>query len=185
MGCSESKIPSHNLNPYTQPHNAPIKLEGRVAMIVNPYSGGKQGAVRSEQVQKMLKADASALEVVVFETRYGGHAMEIARDNCWSFCAIICIGGDGTFHEVINGLLRGYLLKPSRVLPPVSVVPCGSGNTVAFDLGIVTVEQAVAAFLGRTTHAIDVLELTDPEDPARRSYRNMADGAGGGGGGGG
>ena len=46
----------------------------------------------------------------MFETRYGGHATEIARDNVWRFSAIVSIGGDGTLHEIINGLLLGYLI---------------------------------------------------------------------------
>lgn len=126
-------------------------------------------------------------EVAVFETRYGGHATEIAREHVWRFSAIVSIGGDGTLHEIVNGLMLGYLADTSRVIPPLCIVPCGSGNTVAYDFNIVDKNDSLDALFGGVARAIDVVEITDPDDPTRRVYRNMADDAaeGGGGGGGG
>lgn len=54
------------------------------------------------------------------------------------------MGGDGTVHEVVNGLAYGTLLRRGRgQMPPLAIVPCGSGNTVAFTLGLATAEDAL------------------------------------------
>jgi diacylglycerol kinase (ATP) len=45
---------------------------------------------------------------------------------------VIAAGGDGTVHEVINGLMR----MPSEARPRLGIVPLGSGNDFAHSLGI-------------------------------------------------
>lgn len=47
-----------------------------------------------------------------------------------SFRGVIAMGGDGTFHEVANGLLR------SGLGPPLGLIPAGTGNNQARSLGL-------------------------------------------------
>ena len=62
-----------------------------------------------------------------------GHAIEIAMAAAErSVDRVIAIGGDGTVHEVINGLMNSGM----KELPSVGIVPVGSGNDFAFSLGI-------------------------------------------------
>lgn len=100
-------------------------------------------------------------------TTHAGHAMEIASGISHRANTVICVvGGDGTAHEVVNGLAYGALFTAGGPphLPPVLLVPCGSGNTVAFNLGIRSWRDSLTALAARRVFCSDVLELTRPED---------------------
>jgi len=56
-------------------------------------------------------------------TVYPGHAIELAK-NSESYDMVIAMGGDGTVHEVMNGLMQ----IPEAKRPVLGVVPVGSGN---------------------------------------------------------
>jgi diacylglycerol kinase (ATP) len=58
------------------------------------------------------------------------HAIELARKAAESGCAyLIAVGGDGTLHEVVNGVLQSNL--PKKAYPILGVLPCGSANDFA------------------------------------------------------
>ena len=55
------------------------------------------------------------------------------------YSAIVAVGGDGTLHEVVNGMLHR---KDQRKIP-VAFIPNGSGNDVCKCLEIVDVDRAL------------------------------------------
>jgi diacylglycerol kinase (ATP) len=58
-------------------------------------------------------------------TVYPGHAIELARQaGEQGYDLVIAMGGDGTVHEVMNGLMQ----LPEDKRPVLGVVPAGSGN---------------------------------------------------------
>jgi diacylglycerol kinase family enzyme len=60
-------------------------------------------------------------------TQYAGHAIELARSACREeFDVVAAAGGDGTVHEVVNGLLSTGIATPS-----MAVIPIGSANDFA------------------------------------------------------
>lgn len=64
---------------------------------------------------------------------YPTHAVEITRQAVRDgYGMIIAGGGDGTVHEVINGLME----FPAQKRPKIGVVPLGSGNDFAHSIGI-------------------------------------------------
>jgi diacylglycerol kinase (ATP) len=69
------------------------------------------------------------------------HAWKIAEQEIDpdKFCAIAAVGGDGTIHEVVNGLMHR---KDNRRLP-VAFIPNGTGNDTLFSLGVTTINQAL------------------------------------------
>ena len=66
-------------------------------------------------------------------TVYPTHATELAVQAAESGCSlVIAAGGDGTVHEVVNGLMQ----VPAERRPRLGIVPLGSGNDFAHSVGI-------------------------------------------------
>jgi YegS/Rv2252/BmrU family lipid kinase len=94
----------------------------KVAIIINGISRKKKTFYQS--ILPLLKREFS---VEVFETKFAGHAIQLARDaSLNAYDTIIAAGGDGTLNQVLNGLLS--IAGP---LPVLGVIPLGSGNDFA------------------------------------------------------
>jgi len=66
-------------------------------------------------------------------TEYPGHAAELALAAAQAgYQTVVALGGDGTVHEAVNGLMQ---VEESR-RPRLGVVPIGSGNDFAGGVGI-------------------------------------------------
>lgn len=77
----------------------------RLAVVVNPQGGRKRGLRVLESVKPTFATAGIAWSIHV--TQRSGHAAEIAQSLAKKSCDAICvIGGDGTFHEVADGLMR-------------------------------------------------------------------------------
>jgi YegS/Rv2252/BmrU family lipid kinase len=96
--------------------------------IVNTTAGNG----RAKRIfSKLKKTDLyKSLESVYYYTEYEGHAEEIARSlsNFMEIKAVIVVGGDGTLHEVINGLDHHKI--------SIAFIPGGSGNDFARGIGL-------------------------------------------------
>jgi len=96
--------------------------------IYNPIAGGG----RAEQARGVLEPLLTDVPHAFHATSKKGEAAEIARrltDEAEGDSDIIVMGGDGTLHEVLNGLS-----DPARVR--LGLIPCGSGNDFAAAAGI-------------------------------------------------
>lgn len=93
-------------------------------------------------------------------TVYPGHATELALAAAQAgYTTVVALGGDGTVHEIVNGLMQ---VDPSR-RPRLGVVPIGSGNDFAGGVGILRNPTAALQriFHGGETKAIDVGKVMD------------------------
>lgn len=103
-------------------------VESRV--IFNPAAGRGNAARTLAEWQRLLASRAEFCP-----TTHAGHAEELAKAAAESgFRFVAAAGGDGTVHEVANGILRAK--QPDAVLV---VLPLGSANdyahTLHFELG--------------------------------------------------
>ena len=95
-----------------------------VHVILNPKSGGGRGARLRAEIGRELSA--RGVDVVLHETRTAGHARDLAIHAVSSGASLVAAaGGDGTIHDVANGLLS----SEKRV--PLAVIPSGTGNDFA------------------------------------------------------
>ena len=65
-------------------------------------------------------------EMIIEETHYRGHAKEIAAQYAEKYgdeCVIVSCGGDGTVHEIANGI--------AHTQTPLMILPFGTGNDFA------------------------------------------------------
>jgi YegS/Rv2252/BmrU family lipid kinase len=99
-------------------------------------------------------------------TVYPTHAAELAHQAALEgYDMVVALGGDGTVHEVINGLMQA----PEEKRPILGVVPLGSGNDFAHAAGIPDkADRALALALHAEPSRMDVALLTDQQ--GRREY---------------
>lgn len=97
----------------------------KVAVILNGLSGKKKLFY-----SKLLPVIREQAEVSVFETQSRTDAFDFsAKAVSEKYDLIIAAGGDGTIHQVVNGMLQGNF--PADQLPMLSILPVGSGNDFA------------------------------------------------------
>lgn len=116
--------------------------------------------------------------IEVFETEYAGHAIELARKAAEEgFDHVVAVGGDGTLHEVVNGLLSTN--RDADDLPAVGVLPYGSANDFSKCLGITDDINILGEWASKNkTGYIDIGEVTfNDEDghPHSRFFINILD----------
>jgi diacylglycerol kinase (ATP) len=98
----------------------------RVLVVANPVAGRGRGERLAGQVERGLVRAGAAVEVHL--TRARGDARARVRGLGPETELVVSIGGDGTLREVLDGLLD------PRV--PVAVLPGGTANVLALDLGL-------------------------------------------------
>jgi YegS/Rv2252/BmrU family lipid kinase len=78
----------------------------RTLVIVNPRAGRGRGAEGLAQMRALLERRLGSVELTC--TERPGHAIDLAREATIEGRAlIVAVGGDGTLHEVANGILDG------------------------------------------------------------------------------
>ncbi len=124
----------------------------RAHLIVNPAAGGGRAARRADGAAEALRG--VGYEVVVAYTGGPGDATRLAAEADTD--VVVAAGGDGTLHEVVNGLVR-----PNA--PALAVWPVGTGNSFGRDYGLHTLEGALGALTRRAPKRIDLLRLEADE----------------------
>jgi diacylglycerol kinase (ATP) len=111
----------------------------RILIIHNPTSGRGRADFMSK-VAVALTDLGARVDIVV--TDHPGHGTELAaRVEPDSQDAIVAAGGDGTINEVLNGL---YAQVDA---PPMGIIPLGTANVLALELGIAGKPAVIARIL--------------------------------------
>ena len=99
-------------------------------------------------------------------TVYPGHAIELAKQaGEEGYDLVVALGGDGTVHEVVNGLMQ----IDAAHRPALGVVPIGSGNDFGYINKIPTSpNKAMALALNGEPSRIDLGLMTD--ENGRQEY---------------
>ncbi len=101
--------------------------QGRHLFIVNPRAKHGAGA----RVEPLIRRFLSHMPHDLVESARPGHAAEIAAAAV-GYDVVVAVGGDGTVHEVLNGLMH----HPEAARPALGVLPTGSGNDSCRTYGI-------------------------------------------------
>ncbi len=142
----------------------------RVKLILNPICNHGRSLQNAADLRPLL----AGLEADWSGTEYPGHAIELAsRAGEESFDLVLALGGDGTVHEVVNGLMQ----VPPEKRPAFGIVPLGSGNDFAHILGVPTQpSMALRSALNGSPHTLDVASVCD--ENGRLEYFNNTIGVG-------
>lgn len=123
-------------------------------VIYNPAAG--RG--RAERLLKELRSEPGA-DFELRPSREPRHSIELARQAADDgFAKIVAAGGDGTVHEVANGVLQS-----SRRDVTFAVWPIGSANDYAYSLGMDVWWKRRAERLPTETLDVDVGRVTVPD----------------------
>ena len=105
-------------------------MSRKIKLIFNPIANLGKAKTLADPLRSILPAaDGCDWE----ETAYPNHAKEIARQAAIDgYDLVVAMGGDGTVHEVLNGLMEA----PAGQRPALGVVPTGSGNDFSSAVGV-------------------------------------------------
>ncbi|MFQ6614240.1 MAG: diacylglycerol/lipid kinase family protein [Fidelibacterota bacterium] len=124
-------------------------------VILNPASGSGISREILNTVRPDLEKEQ--ISITVHESEDAGHSVELARAlDLDGADGIITIGGDGTLHEVINGLMT----REDGKKVPVGAIPGGSGNSFLYGLDIKTPADGVQALRRGMTRKIDIARVS-------------------------
>ena len=125
--------------------------------IVNPAAGGgRSGKLAGPAIARLRQ---SGLQVDVIASTGPGHAAELAREAYdQRYRRFIAVGGDGTAHEILNGVFN-HAGANARI--SLGFLPLGTGNSFLRDfVAKNTAEAALQALLENRKRAVDLLRLT-------------------------
>ena len=112
----------------------------RVLLIANPISGGGEGRVLAPRLVTAL-ADRGVAASAFLTTRAGDALARARAAGGEPWDGLVALGGDGTVNEILNGMP-----DPSR---PLGVLPVGTANVLALELGLPRKPAAAADAIAR------------------------------------
>ena len=127
----------------------------RYHFVVNPVAGRRTAVPLVEEISAALRA--AGQDVSCHVTAQAGEATEhiasLSEDHC---DRLVVVGGDGTLHEVVNGI--------GAPLPwPVGIVPMGTANLVGRELHMPLNRRAgqlALRLLGSAPWPVDLIRVT-------------------------
>ncbi len=93
--------------------------------IINPTSGNGSSRQKWPQIKTLLESYNFDFDFAF--TEHENHSQELIQQAIENgFYNIICVGGDGTLHNIVNGIMNQTNVSSNQV--PIGMVPIGTGN---------------------------------------------------------
>lgn len=170
-----SQLVSHQARIIITAHSIPSLSSRKVLLIINPCAGSRsiQQPISLEPFLSILSE--ASLQHDLIQTQRSGHARSLIselyeNDQLFQYDVIAPVGGDGTLHEVVNGLvdvLAKITQQSSKSLPTIAPVPGGTGNAVAHSMGLHTLQLAALNII----HGLRNLEQISKTLPLFQYYQ--------------
>jgi diacylglycerol kinase (ATP) len=126
--------------------------------IVNPAAGGGRSGKRAPSALARLRE--RGLRIDARYTDKPRDAVDLARREIdRGVRRFLCVGGDGTTHEVLNGAFGGLGASAGEERVTVAMLPLGTGNSFLRDFGITNAEEASRRIERGHTRAVDALRI--------------------------
>jgi diacylglycerol kinase (ATP) len=133
-----------------------MRVMDQFIVIVNPAAGGGRsaklaGSAISRLREKGLRAD-------VIASTGPGHAVDLAREAYeQGYRRFIAVGGDGTAHEILNGIFARRSVTRRIYL---GLLPLGTGNSFLRDFTEQGVQSSMEALIAGRSRPVDLIRLT-------------------------
>lgn len=125
----------------------------KIFLIINKYAGHGKGEQAVDIVVPYLKKNGRLVEYVF--TNEPGHATDLAKKAVeQGYNLVVAVGGDGTVNEVALGIIGSST--------PMGIIPMGSGNGLARELGIsMNMKKSCRTLINGSNLLLDVCMLND------------------------
>ena len=145
----------------------------KTLLIFNPSSDRGRSGQKASDLRAMVEA-ARIGGADWRGTKYPAHATEIAAQaGVLGYDTVAALGGDGTVHEIVNGLMK----VDAAQRPRLGIVPIGSGNDFAHAVGIqANPQEAVRRVFSGAAKVVDVALIR--EGAGRSEYFDNTAGIG-------
>ena len=126
---------------------------GRTLILLNPFAGHDDADRLRRRLAAAFAARGRSFDLVTTEA--AGHAEALAREAvALGYASVAVVGGDGTIAEAATGMAGSAT--------PLAVIPRGTANQVAQNLGIpVALEAAVEVAVNGRAQTIDLGRVND------------------------
>lgn len=155
----------------------------RLLVLLNLASGGRAATAFWSSLRPCLVASGWRCAVVTGPDAAAAREA-VATDR---YDSLLVVGGDGTLHAAVNGLLR----RPEQDRPPVGIAGFGTGNDTARQIGLPLDPGRCAAIITQgETRPTDLIRVQPAGGPAEyavnttgwgfvgRVLRSLEDGSG-------
>ncbi len=94
-------------------------------VIINPTSGNGSSRKKWPQIKTLLASYNFDFDFAF--TEHENHSPELVQQAIENgFLNIICVGGDGTLHNIVNGIMNQTKVSSNKI--NIGVIPIGTGN---------------------------------------------------------
>ena len=133
--------------------NQPIEIH-KWFLIVNPFAGNKNFKKSWNKIKYLLKFNN--IQYSFAFTQYKKHETILIKEALKKgYRNIISVGGDGTLHHVVNGIMTQRYIKTSKI--KLGVIPLGTGNDWIRTYNIPnSIEKSIDVILKNTTVLQDI-----------------------------
>jgi YegS/Rv2252/BmrU family lipid kinase len=143
-------------------------------VIVNPNAGNGKGKKDWKQISSdLIKHGLSFSEQF---TEKKGHAIKLSQEAINSgYRNILCVGGDGTLNEIVNGVFTQQVCTAKDVT--LGLIPVGTGNDWGRMFGIpLNYEGAIKIIKDEKTmlHDIGMVTCFNGPEKSERYFINIA-----------
>jgi diacylglycerol kinase (ATP) len=123
-------------------------------LVVNPTSGGGATGRTFAAMKETIERALGPVDVAM--TQHAGHGIDLAREGAIAGAPlVIAVGGDGTLHEVVNGLMQ------AKAGAQLGVIAQGTGGDFRKTLGLEhRLDKYLDALKSGRTRALDVGKFT-------------------------
>ena len=131
-------------------------------LVVNPTSGGGATGRSFAAMKETIERALGPVDVKL--TTHSGHAVDLAREGAVAGAPlVVAVGGDGTLHEVVNGLMQAkagaYGTKADAT--QLGIIAQGTGGDFRKSLDIEhRLDKYLEALKSGRTRALDVGKFT-------------------------
>ncbi|KAG0343326.1 hypothetical protein BG004_005395 [Podila humilis] len=176
-------------------------------VVLNPHSGKKQSqhafdtivapaltSINREytlfistgqgQVQEYFQTKIQPILIDLIQSLPAGNSDAINKVEAIAASSatlqVMVLGGDGTVHEIVNGVMRGVegtLFASDQFRPRVeiSVIPTGTGNSISTSLGVASIQDAVDRFLAGKTASLQVMTVSTRDNKNKSNSNSDSD----------